>query len=90
MTTLDCLSAGESGVIAALSGDDPVTVRFLEMGLLPGERIAVLGAAPLGDPIAVLVRGSRLAIRRRDAARVQLADVQLTPPPAPLAAGGGP
>jgi ferrous iron transport protein A len=72
MFSLDSLLPGQRGVIAALSGDDPVTVRLLEMGLLPGEEVELLGVAPLGDPLAILVRGARLAIRRRDASRVQL------------------
>ncbi len=80
MFSLDSLRPGERGIIAALSGDDPVTVRLLEMGLLPGEVVEVLGVAPLGDPLAILVRGGRLAIRRRDAARIQL---QETPPRRP-------
>ena len=35
----------------------------MELGLLPGEPIEVLGRAPFGDPIAVLIRGTRLAVR---------------------------
>jgi len=72
MTSLALLSPGQVGVIAEVIGDDPVTVRLLEMGLLPGEPVEVVGVAPLGDPLAIHVRGARLALRRCDAARVQL------------------
>ena len=86
MSSLDRLRPGDRGVIAELIGDDPVTVRLLEMGLLPGEPVEVLGVAPLGDPLAIRVRGTRLALRRIDAARVQL----VSPPAADerLAAAG--
>jgi Fe2+ transport system protein FeoA len=46
------------------------------MGLLPGEEVEVLGVAPLGDPMAIRVGGTRLALRRRDAARVALIAAQ--------------
>jgi ferrous iron transport protein A len=72
MPTLDSLETGQEAQICEVVGDDPVTVRLLEMGLLPGERVEMIGVAPLGDPIAILVRGSRLALRRRDARRVRI------------------
>lgn len=44
--------------------------RFVEMGFVPGARVTAMRAAPLGDPIEYAVMGSRVAIRRRDAAAV--------------------
>ena len=72
MLTLDNLSAGDWGTIVALDGDDSITHRLLELGFLPGTRIEVIGFAPLGDPVAVFVRGSRMAIRLRDARRIRV------------------
>lgn len=72
--TLAQLRPGESGRVVAVGGDDAVSVRLLELGLLPGEALQVLGVAPLGDPLSISLRGTRLAIRRSDAARVQLAN----------------
>ena len=42
------------------------------MGLLPGEPVELIGRAPLGDPLAIFVRGSRLAVRKADARRIQI------------------
>jgi Fe2+ transport system protein FeoA len=72
METLASLRPGECAQVLELVGDDPITVRLYEMGLLPGERVTFLGKAPLGDPLAVRVRGSRLALRRAEALRVQI------------------
>jgi hypothetical protein len=45
---------------------------LLELGILPGTRVEVVGVAPLGDPIELLVRGSSLSIRRSEAASVSV------------------
>ncbi|MFV0443247.1 MAG: ferrous iron transport protein A [Planctomycetaceae bacterium] len=73
---LSLMQTGDRGRIASVAGDDPTSVRLLELGLLPGEDLEVIGVAPLGDPIAIRVRGTRLAIRRRDAVRVALSVAQ--------------
>lgn len=44
----------------------------MELGVLPGTRVEVMGVAPLGDPIELLVRGSSLSIRRADAECVEV------------------
>jgi ferrous iron transport protein A len=72
MTTLDSLKASDRCCIAAVAGNDPVALRLMEMGLLAGEHVEIIGRAPLGDPMALLVRGSRLALRRHDARRISV------------------
>ncbi len=39
----------------------------MELGLVPGTRVEVIGVAPLGDPLELLLRGSSLSIRRAEA-----------------------
>ncbi|MCA9056148.1 MAG: FeoA domain-containing protein [Planctomycetaceae bacterium] len=78
--SLDHLPVGGRGTILTLSGDDAVAIRLLELGLLPGEEIEVLGYAPLGDPIAIQVRGTRLALRRKDAGRIHMSVIRRTEP----------
>ena len=53
---------------SAVEGD--LVQRLLEMGLLEGEEIEVLGFAPLGDPMEIRLRDYRLSLRRSEAARV--------------------
>jgi ferrous iron transport protein A len=76
-SSLDTLPPGGAGTITELDAGDEAVRRLMELGLLPGERVEVIGRAPLGDPLAILVRGTRLAVRARDARRIQIA-------PAPL------
>ena len=55
-----------------VDGADELTMRLLEMGLTPGVEVAVVGVAPLGDPLELEVRGYRLSVRRSEAARVEI------------------
>ena len=75
MTTLDLLPAGAHAVIddVMLHGSDDATVlRLLEMGLTAQAPIVVTRRAPLGDPIEVEVRGTRVVLRRAEAARFRV------------------
>jgi ferrous iron transport protein A len=70
--TLASLSVGSRGTVTRIDGADEISIRLLEMGLTPGTEVAVLGVAPLGDPLELEVRGYRLSIRRAEAARVEV------------------
>jgi ferrous iron transport protein A len=39
----------------------------MELGLIVGTPIEVVRSAPLGDPLEIKVRGSRLTLRRHEA-----------------------
>ncbi len=70
--TLSQLPVGATAVISALPlGVDSLT-RLRELGLVPGTKIRLVRRAPLGDPIEVAVRGSRLAMRRSEAVQIQV------------------
>jgi Fe2+ transport system protein FeoA len=43
------------------------------MGLTPGVEVALIGRALLGDPLELEVRGYRLSMRKKEAARVEVA-----------------
>lgn len=70
MANLAHVGVGETTRILDVPGADTVSLRLLEMGLTPGVTVAVVAAAPLGDPLEVELRGYRLSIRRREAALV--------------------
>jgi ferrous iron transport protein A len=72
-STLDRLTIGQSAQVQNIRGDDAIAVRLMEMGLIPGTPVTVVGAAPLGDPLELDVRGYHLSVRRAEAARVEIA-----------------
>lgn len=65
------LRPGQSGVIKEFL-DLQLSVKFMEMGFLPGERVELERIAPLGDPIAVRLPGYRVSLRKKDAATIIL------------------
>jgi ferrous iron transport protein A len=72
MARLNELAVGQTARVLDVDGDDAIAVRLLEMGLVDGVEITLLGAAPLGDPLEFLVRGSRLSLRKAEAGRVEV------------------
>ncbi len=69
---LDELPPGIRGVVMAVEVDGTLRKRLVEMGVTPGVLIAVERVAPLGDPIAVEVRGYRLSMRKAEAAHIRV------------------
>jgi len=78
LNALDQLPVGSRALVRAIAGDDEVSLRLLEMGLTPGVEIAVVGTAPLGDPLELELRGYRLSVRRSEAARVEIERLETT------------
>ena len=54
------------------SGNSPFKQRLIALGLLPQTPIRLLHIAPLGDPIAIEVRGFTLSLRRQEASILKL------------------
>src|SRR6185295_17955044 len=64
---------GSTVVVTKVGGEATFRRRLMELGLLPGTRVEVVGVAPLGDPLELLVRGCSLSIRRSEAEVVSVA-----------------
>ncbi len=67
METLERKKIGEKLVVKGLEKDSSVKRRLLDMGITPGITLEVIGKAPLGDPIEVMVRGYKLTLRKNEA-----------------------
>ncbi len=72
MSTLASLPVGARSKVARIDGDDEVSLRLMEMGLVPGVEFTVIGLAPLGDPLELELRGYRLSLRKSEAARITI------------------
>lgn len=70
LVPLSTLIPGESSTVARVGGSGALRRRCVEMGIVRGEAIVVEREAPLGDPVAYLVKGYRLSLRRADAAQI--------------------
>lgn len=67
------LPFGTSARVVRVSGDSAITRRLLEMGVIPGIELTVVRTAPFGDPLEIRVRGYSLAMRRNEAASIEVA-----------------
>lgn len=71
MASVATLKQGQRGIIKDF-GDITIPIKLLELGCLPGNEVELLQIAPLKDPIYINVNGSRIAIRRATAERIEL------------------
>jgi Fe2+ transport system protein FeoA len=73
---LDRLPLALHARVVEVDWEHPAGERLMALGLLPDSEVAVVGIAPLGDPISIRAGTLHLAIRRCDAAcvSVSLAD----------------
>lgn len=68
---LSDLKRGDKAIIDSFT-DYEASLKLLEMGCIPGEQVEVIRIAPLGDPIAILVAGYLLSMRKDEAAVVKV------------------
>lgn len=69
---LNELEPGESGTIVEVLGEDELAARLMEMGLIEGASISVIGRAPMGDPTEYSVCGYRISLRRIESMRIMI------------------
>jgi ferrous iron transport protein A len=72
MVTLDQLKPGEKGTISNIKPSS-ITIKLLEMGLLPGKEVQYNFKAPMGDPISVQISGYSLSLRLDEASLIEIA-----------------
>ena len=71
MTTLCDLALGAPALVRGYAPGCEHALALMQLGLVPGTRVEVVRAAPLGDPLEVDVAGARLALRRAACREVQ-------------------
>ena len=70
--TLKELKIGESAVIDTVGGTGELRQHFLDMGLIPGEKVTLVKFAPMGDPMELTVRNYELSVRKADAEMIEV------------------
>jgi ferrous iron transport protein A len=61
--------------VQSRSPDDAIAQRLLDLGFVAGEWVKCISLAPFGgDPILVQIGYTRFALRKVEAARVQIED----------------
>ncbi len=60
------LNIGNKGKITKLTARGNKRRRLLDLGLIPGTTVEAKRKSPSGDPIAYLIRGTVLALRKEE------------------------
>jgi len=66
---LSDLEVGQQATITDFSKNE-ISIKLMEMGLVPGEVIYIEKFAPLGDPISIAVAGYSLSLRLNEAENI--------------------
>jgi len=64
------IAAGSRATVAEIKLPAESRPRLMEMGLLVGTPIELIRFAPLGDPVAIRVRGYNLTLRKHEAEQI--------------------
>ena len=60
--------------IAGVRNGPSASYRLMEMGLIAGAEVEVIGRAPLGDPLQVRVGDYMLSLRTSDAENIDIVE----------------
>jgi len=69
---LHLLQPGQRATITKINATSALRRRFVEMGIVKGETILIERNAPLGDPVEYLIKGYHLAMRKEEAAQIEV------------------
>lgn len=66
------MRVGQKGKIAKVEAFGEVNQRIRDMGLIPGASVAVVGRAPLRDPVALRLSGVTISLRNSEADHIKV------------------
>lgn len=66
------LPIGTQATVVAVNGNNQITKRLMEMGIVPGVSVRIVKSAPFGDPLEIRVRGYSLAMRKSEADSIEV------------------
>lgn len=71
------LSEAKPGMMVRIESIEAseLKTRLMSMGLVKGTKMKILRTGPMGDPLAVLVRSYKMAVRLADADRISVTEV---------------
>ena len=62
------LTIGDDAKIIGFKKTDPAyRHKLLSMGLIPGSEFKIIRVAPLGDPVEIAIRNSKIVLRKKEA-----------------------
>ncbi len=68
------LPIGVTAKVVSIKGNNAVTRRLMEMGVVPGVAVKIVKTAPFGDPLEIRLRGYSLAMRKSEAQSIEVSE----------------
>ena len=68
--TLSDMKIGDSGIVASVNASDNIKRRLLDIGLIKGTKVECVLKSPFNDPVAYLIRGTIIALRKEDSKNI--------------------
>lgn len=68
---LSDLEIGQQATIIDFNKNE-ISIKLMEMGLVPGEVVYIEKFAPLGDPISIAIAGYSLSLRLNEAENIMV------------------
>lgn len=65
------LQKGQTAKIEAFN-DLKLSLKFLEIGIVPGATVSIYSFAPLGCPIAIEIDGTKISMRKQEAKTIAI------------------
>lgn len=65
------IKRGSVGIVTHVESTE-LAVLLMKHGLMVGDRVELTDRAPFGGPLAVLVNGQKVALRRREAGMISV------------------
>lgn len=72
LTSLDQLAIGASATVKSLEIEGIKRRRLQDLGFIEGGAIQAVYPSPAGNPVAYLIRGTVLALRKEDAEKIKI------------------
>lgn len=69
---LSDMKVGDKAIIKELNANDNIKRRLLDLGLIKGTYIECVLESPFNDPLAYLIRGAVIAIRKEDSRNIEV------------------
>lgn len=69
------LPIGATAKVVDVKGNNAISKRLMEMGVVPGVSVRVIKSAPFGDPLEIRVRGYHLAMRKNEADAIEVNEI---------------
>ena len=66
------MKIGEKGIIKKIEANENIKRRLLDIGLINGTQVECVLKSPFNDPMAYLIRGAIIAIRKNDCNKIEV------------------